>query len=58
MLCGVQFREYLDRAEYIKSMLDGEVTVQHTNGSTQKARPPGAPAAADKDSVSGAPDLY
>lgn len=46
-----KFREYLDRAEYIKSMLDGEVTVQHTNGSTQKARPPGAPAAADKDSL-------
>ena len=52
----MQFREYLDRAEYIKSVLDGQVVVQHINGTGQKARPPGgAPAAAEKDSVSAVP---
>ena len=37
-----QFREYLQRAEYLKSVIDGQVpAVQTSNGTGQKAKPGG-----------------
>ena len=44
MLAAVQFKEYLDRAEFIKGLLDGQETVEPSaaNGTVgQKVRPPG-----------------
>lgn len=44
MLPGTQFKEYLDRAEFIKGLLDGQQTVEPSaaNGTVgQKVRPPG-----------------
>lgn len=46
----MQFKEYLDRAEFIKGILDGEQPVEPAaaNGTVgQKVRPPGG--GADKD---------
>lgn len=46
----LQFKEYLSRAEYIKSVIDGQVpAVQAQNGTGQKAR--GAGGGNDKDAV-------
>ena len=55
-MCAPQFKEYLERAETIKAILDGQLPVQSTtaNGAVgQKARPRRAAAGNDKD-VSGA----
>ena len=44
-----QFKEYLERAEFVKGILDGQIPAETTtaNGSVgQKARPPGE---GDKD---------
>ena len=37
-MCAAQFKEYLERAEYIKSVIDGQVTVPQASGTGQKAR--------------------
>ena len=49
----LQFKEYLSRAEYIKSVIDGQVpAVQAQNGTGQKARGPGGGGGGnDKDAV-------
>ena len=47
---GAQFKEYLERAEYIKGVIDGQqpAEVAPANGATgQKARPPGSGGGAD-----------
>ena len=51
---SLQFKEYLSRAEYIKSVIDGQVpAVQAQNGTGQKARGPGGGGGGnDKDAVS------
>ena len=54
MFCtSAQFKEYLERAEYIKSVIDGQVTVPQASGTGQKARPNGAGGGGggDKDGV-------
>ena len=46
---AAQFKEYLDRAEFVKGILDGQIPAETTtsNGAVgQKARPPGG---GDKD---------
>lgn len=49
----LQFKEYLSRAEYIKSVIDGQVpAVQAQNGTGQKARG-AAGGGNDKDAVGG-----
>mmetsp|Transcript_16506 Transcript_16506/g.49413 ORF Transcript_16506/g.49413 Transcript_16506/m.49413 type:complete len:438 (+) Transcript_16506:269-1582(+) len=38
-----KFKEYLERAEYLKTVIDGQVpAVQHSNGTAQKSKPTGA----------------
>jgi hypothetical protein len=52
LLAAVQFKEYLDRAEFIKGLLDGQQTVEPSaaNGTVgQKVRPPGGGGGGDKD---------
>lgn len=50
---SLQFKEYLSRAEYIKSVIDGQVpAVQAQNGTGQKARGAGGAGGNDKDAVS------
>ncbi len=40
---ALQFKEYLERAEYLKTVIDGQVpAVQHSNGTAQKSKPTGA----------------
>ena len=54
----MQFKEYLERAEYIKKCMDGKQEVQHTAGNgegpTQKSRPNGG-GGGGKDDVSSPP---
>ena len=50
IVCAAQFKEYLERAEYIKSVIDGQVTVPQASGTGQKARSNGA-GGGDKDGV-------
>ena len=44
-MCSLQFKEYLERAEYIKKCIDGKQEVSHSAGNgegpSQKSRPNG-----------------
>lgn len=52
----MQFKEYLERAEYLKRILDGRQEETHTPqngvGPGQKSRPPGGGGGGGKDDVS------
>lgn len=55
MRCCLQFKEYLERAEYIKKNMDGKQEEHHTSGNgigpSQKSKPSGGGGGGGKDEV-------